>query len=574
MSKSVTIHLGYHKTGSSSLQKWLADHAALLEPHLLAFNLADGSSNPLKFAVHRHVMGQGPAEDIALECRRIRDAIRASPQPRVCITDEGLLGLPLGFSAGNFIEDAIYPRAKEIVTILARELAEFSPRFVVFERDREAWLRSVHNQMHKQGCVSEDFDGFIARFRPEPAWARLREELQAGIGGNGQLVTCNFETEFAKPTISQMALFQCLDLPEEVMAEARPTLERINASVPLAIRAPRRQAIVLGGSNSMIANGWINRLRRDFSRLIDIQNLSVGACTSAMALYRYLSLQGRPAGVPVIWEYGINEYNHFEGGQSLDSLILHVEWLLQICIREDRPFLPVMMYNRSQLTPEPDAYARAIRDLFARYGLEVLDCTRLLQIVARGAPELGRWYSDGAHYDTASVFPERLAEHVLMALERARVPTCPEARAARFNGRDLALASPDGADTAHFENSVLSCDFTPFDKIGEIDLPGRPLAAFLITSGTGPKIRFDRDDARFGPVSTQVRHGAGIPPRQLRQLVFPDGFGTAGPGTPLRVEIDDSDAAPVVQNMFCWQTPAEEAHANGLVALLCETGPT
>ena len=275
----------------------------------------------------------------------------------------------------------------------------------------------------------------------------------------------------------------------------------------------------------------------------------------------------------MIWEYGVNEYNHLQGGQSLDSLILHVEWLIHLCIRENRPFLPVLMYNRSQLGPKSDAYATAVRDLFARYGLEVLDCTRLLRIVARGAPELGRWYGDGAHYDTGSVFPERLAEHVLAALDRARVPVCPPERTARFDGRNLALAVPDGDAAKPFENSVLSCAFTPFDKVGEIDLPGRPLAAILITSGSGPKVRFNWNDTQFGPVSTQVRHGPGIPPRQLRQLVFPDGSGNAGRGTPMWVGIDDSDTAPVVQNMFCWDAPASEAHANGLVALLCETGP-
>jgi len=574
-SKSVIIHLGYHKTGSSSLQKWLLDHAEILRPHLLVFNLADGTSNPLKFATQKFAMGAGTEGGIAQECRRIRDVIRAAPQSRVCITDEGLLGQPLGFAAGDFQETGIYPHGAEIVSILAHEFAEFSPTFIIFERAKDPWLRSVHNQMFKQNCVTEGFDDFIARLRPDLSWSRLRGALEDSVGQHGRLVTNNFEAEFAKVSVAEMSVFKLLDLPPEVLGRCRPKLERINPSLPLpikpAIQIAPKPVIVLGGANSMVVDGWVNLLRREFTALVDVTNLSVGACTSAMALYRFLSFEDRPDRAPVIWEYGINEFNHLQGGQSLDSLLYHVEWLIQLCIREERPFLPVLMRNQAQAGPHQDPYMTAIQDLFAIYELEVLDCNRLLQVVARGAPNLGQWYSDGSHYDTGSAFPARVAEQVAYRLDTLRAPVQHPDRATHFDRLALAFAMPEA--TARFENSVLASDFASFSDAPQITIFGRPLAAFIVTSGSGPKITFDFGDALFGPISTQVDYGAAMPPRQLRQLVFSDAFATRSDTTAgvVQVTIDQSDATPLVQNMFCWKDTSEETYANGLVAILFET---
>ncbi len=572
MKKSIVIHLGYHKTGSSSLQKWLLDHAEILEPHLLAFNLADGGSNPLKFETHKLVMGVGSADGIVQQCREIRNAIHASSQPKICITDEGLLGHPLGFSSDGYQETDIYPRAREIVSVIARELAEFHPTFVALERDAESWLRSVHNQMFKQGCVEEAFDEFIERFQPDLSWENLRAELRAGIGDNGKLVVAQFEDEVAKATVAEMALLQELDLPEDVLAQCRQKLEHINASVPLPAPVPRRKAIVLGGSNSMIAGGWVNILRRDFHRLVDITNLSVGACTSAMALYRFLNFEDRAEKIPIIWEYGLNEFNHLQGGQALESLLYHLEWLIQLCIREDRPFLPVLMCSRTQLGLTNDPYKAAILDLFARYGIWVIDCSRLLRVVACGDPNLGRWYSDDAHYDTNLDFPARLAEHVVFALDDILPPIQIPERAQHFDQLSLVLVKPSGTPTLNFNNSVLSCDFVPFEDAVEVPVSGLPLAAFVITSGTGPKITFKCEQTDVGPFSTQVNYGAGIPARQLRQLVFddPDADMTSGPNSVMRVHIDDSEGDPIIQTMFCWKPASPDSHKNGLVSVLCE----
>lgn len=572
--KKLVIHVGYHKTGSSSVQKWLLDHAGILAPHLKAYNLADSSSNPLKFAAINWMRGPGSRETLLQHCTEMAAEMRAVPQPVICITDESLLGMPLGFVNGNYVENDIYPQARRIVDTLAEAFAEFDLTIVAVEREADRWLRSVHNQMSKQGCLDEDYEGYLKRFEPVIDWPALRAEIEAGLAGRGRMVALSFEQEFDHAMVSNMGFFQLLDIPANLMASCRLNLEQVNPSAPLRRASARDQPIdvaVLGGSNSMIAEGWVNLLRRDYAKLVQASNLSVGACTTTMALYRFLSRKDQLPGATVVWEYGINEYNHMAGGQPLSSLLRHVEWLLQICVREKRPFVPLLMRNKSQAAqPEEDVYLRAIRDLFHRYGLQELDCNAIIRVMARGKVDLDAWYSDNAHYATTTDLPRRVAEAVLLALPDARVPVSPPDALARFEGRDLVLVLPSDP-SARLENSIVNCSFAPFEDSPEMDVPGRILAAIIATSGSGPNIRLAAGDQPLGYYATQVVHGPKVPPRQLRQLVFDSGSGgLAVPGNRLRLSIDHSHGRPTVQTMYTRIPPPEEAQENGLVALLCE----
>lgn len=321
----------------------------------------------------------------------------------------------------------------------------------------------------------------------------------------------------------------------------------------------------------MIVDGWVNLMRRDYDALVQINNLSVGACTSVMGLYRMLVRRQPMPGAPVIWEYGVNEYNHMAGGQPLASLLYHLEWVLQICIRENRPFVPLLMRNKVQaMAAQDDAYVRAVTDLFARYDVLPVDCHRLLRIVMRGGRDFEPWYSDGAHYSTATEFPRRVAEAAILALETARVPRQIAERAAHFDPLDLAVHLP-GAATETFDNSIVDCAFARFEDSPRIAVPGRALAAIIVTSGSGPDIRLQAGDSALGLYATQVVHGPRVPARQFRQLVLGNSSGGLKvPGGQLQIDIATADATPLVQTMFTRTTPPETAHPNGLVAILGE----
>lgn len=225
------IHLGYHKSGSSAIQRWLLNHAKILAPHLTTFNLFDGSTRGLKIATNRLVLGRATDQEIRGQAGMLRRLMDDSTAPTICITDESLPGLPLGWRDDTYEETEIYPYGPEIVRILAEEFAAYKPVFVVFEREAEAWLRSTHNQMSKQGSITDPFDTYIARVKPVVDWPGLRQDMEAGIGANGSLIAYPFEAEFAKSTVREMGFFQLLDLPDTAWAECQPHLDVVNPSV-------------------------------------------------------------------------------------------------------------------------------------------------------------------------------------------------------------------------------------------------------------------------------------------------------------------------------------------------------
>lgn len=129
----------------------------------------------------------------------------------------------------------------------------------------------------------------------------------------------------------------------------------------------------------------------------------------------------------MIWEQGINEYTHLAGGQDLASLIYHVEWLLQLCARQGRPFVALLTRSRMQAgMAQDDSYVTRLRALFADYGVTVLDDGALIRVLERGPPgDLDAWYARNAVHDTTTPLPRRLAEAALVALETAPAPRRP-----------------------------------------------------------------------------------------------------------------------------------------------------
>ena len=574
MKKRLVFHLGYHKTGSSSVQKWLLDHKEVLSEHLLCYNLADSSSNPLKFATHSYVLGQKDCTAIEQACRKMAAEIRNAPQTTVFYTDEGILGLPLGFSTGQYVETDIYPYAGEIVEILCREFAEFSPVFVAFEREHLPWLKSMHNQMLKQHCVSGDFAEFEKRFAPKPDWGRLRSAIAQGIGSDNRLIVCSFEKEFALPQVADMTIFKQLGIPESVLALCKPKLEVVNPSIPPELLPPIEPypIVVLGGSNSMIQNGWVNRIRANHSNWFAPENLSIGAATTAMGLYRLLSADSLPPRAPVVWEYGVNEFNHFANGQSLESLLYHLHCLARICIEQERPLLPILMSTKRQMLVDgEDIYHRRALELFKGYGIDVINCRDLLHDLGARKNNLSEWYKDDAHYNLNTPFVPNLIQRLKLTLPSARVPDASGYPDPGFAQRKLVLARPNETAPDSFENSVLSIDIWPLTNSVSVPANGRVLAVIILACERGGLITIDTDGSPAPHFSTQVAHGAQIPRVQLRHIVpwHTTNNQRETERTATIIPLPNSPR-PVVQNMFVWNGHSSLDREDALVGLLVE----
>lgn len=575
--KRLILHVGYHQTGAGLIRQWLEDHANILAPHLALYLPDDPLVEALRDAAMGCARGRADAEAALTQAARdLAEDIRNQGAPLVLLSDEALLGPPLGHVAHGHVETEIYPSLCPILNVLARELAGFVPTVAIFERDPDTWLENLHAQMVRQGAFVGDLDTYLSHYEPQVNWAGLRDEITFALQGRGRLTVWPFETEFPKGAVPRMGFFEALEIPDALMARCRPTLLVGPRTPPKAAEEPTDtpplpRALQLGGANAMAAGGWGQLMRRDYSALVQAQTLSTAAGTSATALYRMLAEGSDTPGAAVIWEQGINEYTHLTGGQDLDSLLYHVEWLLQLCQRENRPFVPLLTRTKMQAAQgRDDPYVTGLRALFARYGLTVLDTDRLIEVLERGPADPARWYARNALYDPETDLPRRMAEAVLMALSDARVPVSPPDRAAHFDALVLRLRRPAGTPET-FDLAGTPCPFAPFEDGLTLAAPGRALAAFLVTGGNGPVIRLEADQTDLGCYVTQVPHGPGQPPQQLRQLVLGHGAGGVEiPGGVVQIGIDTSPEAPIVQTMFHQGPPPSDPLPTGLVALLCE----
>lgn len=636
--KPLIVHLGYDQTALEALRGWLDDHAERLAPHLRVYDLApppppeiapDADADPdaasdagpgtgaapapaadpatgtdpdagpdpdpdpageappvlrmdasaLQAAAMDMARGRpGAAEALRSEAGRLAAAVATDPAPVACLTGACLLGPALGEGARGHVETEIYPRACQIIDLLAEAFAGLDTSFVVFERASDDWLRRLYAARLASGQFEGEFAAFMARFAPILHWADLRDELAFGLDGRAPLTAFTVEEMAASPAPAALAAVRMLNLPGEILADSAPLQGlSVGAADPMVpetlagVRHPRHRALVLGGSNSVILNGWVNLLRRDYQEVADIVNLSMGSGSSAMGLYRLLAHRGRRPGEPLLWEYAANDYAHMEGGLALDSLLYHVEWVLQICIREERPFVPVLLRTWDQaLADGDDAYVSALKDLFAAYGVAPLDGDRLLQILTRGPADLADWYGDRMHFMVRTEFPRRLAEAALLALDGARVPVAPPGRAAHFDPLELRLALPEEAPET-FQGAGVRCAFAPFETGPRVPAGGRALAAILVAAVGGPAIRITAGDTRSGPYATQLAPVEKTPERQLGQLVLGTGaHGLEIPGAVVQIDVDDSEALPTVQPMYQPGDPPGTPVPGGLVALLCE----
>lgn len=598
--KRLILHMGYHQTGGDLIRDWLDDHAAILAPHLLLYGPDHPRVAALRAAAWDCARGRAEARAALAEAgAALARDIHAQEAPLALLSDADLLGPPLGWVEQGHLETEIYPALCPILTGLAQELADVPPTIAVFERDTDNWLLSLHALAVGRGAFVGDLDAFLAHYEPQVDWIGLREEITFALRGRGGLLTWRFEAEFRHDTVAEMGFFEALEIPQAVIARCRPKLSRPaeTASAPTATSATPHApdvdqasdaqntqdappVLLMGGVNAMAAGGWCHLMRRDYSALVQTHNLSIGAGTTASALYKLLAQGQDSPGAPVIWEQGVNDYSHLVGGQDLGSLLYHVEWLLQLCQRQGRPFVPLLTYTRMQTRlGRDDSYVAGLRGLFAAYGLPVVDMARHIQVLDRGTPQPDRWYA-GAFYDTGTDLQQRMAEAALIALDQAAVPQAPPARAARFAALDLRLRTPDHASET-LDVAGFPCTFAPFETAPQITTPGRALAMILVTGAHGPVIRLAAQETNLGLYATQIALGAGQPPQQLRQLILgPDGVEIPGGMVQICAETRPAPAPetapemPIIQTMF--QPDAvpsgapPDAPSTGLVALLCE----
>lgn len=173
--RNLHIHLGPHKTGSTSIQEFLKDH---LPTDLHA-------ANEKLFFNHQIVRKLGKALQeknwIASHeaISQISRLLVTSKAKTIVISNEDLSG---GLVGRNRIR-RVYPRLFENVKLLDEALSDnFICKYYFYIRDEDDWLRSVYTQNLKHRLASKNFEDFARSIKGDRKWNSVIRKVKGRLG--------------------------------------------------------------------------------------------------------------------------------------------------------------------------------------------------------------------------------------------------------------------------------------------------------------------------------------------------------------------------------------------------------
>ena len=163
--KTLYLHIGHYKTGTSALQRYLDDHAgALRRAGLLYPACARPRGNPTnhgRLALtlgRRHGFVPPPwfTDEVEIEdvWRAFREEAEAAPEPAVLISSE------------EFFQLGLLPDPGPAMAELKARLEGFEVRPVVYVREPFALLKSWYNEVNKGPLGTRNFIMFFRNLKP------------------------------------------------------------------------------------------------------------------------------------------------------------------------------------------------------------------------------------------------------------------------------------------------------------------------------------------------------------------------------------------------------------------------
>ncbi|WP_198120631.1 SGNH/GDSL hydrolase family protein [Massilia rhizosphaerae] len=346
--------------------------------------------------------------------------------------------------------------------------------------------------------------------------------------------------------------------------------------------------LVVGGSNSLLKNGYVQHLEQALAARmpVTVRQLSVGATSSLAAIGRLFETAGNMEVDVILYEYSINDAGHFawrpDGGASW-LLCLHLLIKAAAQLYPNAVFVPLVFAMQRFASPAVrDPFYDFQVEWFARLGLSTIDVRRWLADLFLDHPPA--WlYGDEAHYATpqaTALIGCEIARRLLVArTQDAPLSAIWERLQTISPHGSLEMAYVPAAGLAQFVsgpaelmldgNRLMQLTFLRMREGSTLALRTEmfPLALYLKSDAQHDSVRLSLESAGVsGTVTTGTRHVAtdalrfvccNVPVPLLFGHQLAVSFGT----TAFEIAMTPGTAAPVANfDCFGMGIPAPDRH--------------
>lgn len=326
--------------------------------------------------------------------------------------------------------------------------------------------------------------------------------------------------------------------------------------------------IVIGGSNSMLTDGWPFRLRLRMPKS-KIVNLAIGNTNSVMGYYRLTSYYDLESFDAVVWEYAINDEAQIDRGSlDLEFCLKYVELTIKKTISIGAKFIPIVFEARDHAVyGRESSYKDGLMRLFEKYGIQTIDVTDIYCRKYASDTVKADQYRDRVHYrsnsETLFILIERFLEILASRPHAIRLST----ELFQSSAKHVLFCNEfTGGSRHNFRNSAIEITLfrpEPYSSLLSKTPPGNwVLRGLVLLRNRG--IDVIRISSTRGKINVNMFHAN---KRFLKPLV-----GLVG--IPLARNIMASDRAPIrieyvrrIQRVKLEDDALESAVDSGVVAL-------
>lgn len=219
MPAKIVLHIGFHKTGTSTVQNLLRTNRALLKPHLamrLKPQMTDLLHATRGYSTWRDKISLAK---VARRFDMLLQELPGMPRRTLVISAEELSGHMPGRG-----ELADYSAAPE----LARIYVEWAQRYfydcevVIYAstRDPENWLRSAYGEHVKSSSMTLDFTDFVARYGLAADLDGVVDDIAAAVPA--RVFRARLEAAQTQRLGPAQPLLDLCNVPPETMARIMP----------------------------------------------------------------------------------------------------------------------------------------------------------------------------------------------------------------------------------------------------------------------------------------------------------------------------------------------------------------